>query len=177
MSADDSGGGSSDYIEEDLQPHVHALGVGTGFDSAADFIAAANALAEKHSYNLKTTTNRAQVKDKPGHVLITCSRGGAPQRKKDLDQTKSGKRRQCKTIKCGCKFRLCARPNEDGTGYMVYTSNLQHTNGCNPSQQQSRLVERRKGHPIAPEVLQALVALVKVNHSLPLSCTYLTLMP
>ena len=116
--------------------------------------------------------------DNMKYIQIICSKGGGPKAKKTKQATadelpiKMVKTRSRTSEKCGCKWVVSGSWNFDDKCFKVVTAKLEHTDGCNPTPAQQRVMLRKKTRGkverMAPAVLNSIREMMYDKFPLPI---------
>ena len=141
----------------------------------------------------KNVVLKTEFVKKWGKWLVRCSRSGKPKKKKE--GVVEAKRRERKSLKCGCQFLISVKMlqlgDEDGEGeeggeggegaegeegevegaegeqcpVVILSVSLGHTGGCDPGLPQARLANRARGQQLTMAMMQQLAVLANINVS------------
>ena len=135
----------------------------------------------------KDVVLKTEFVKKWGKWLVRCSRSGKPKKKKE--GLPESRRRERKSLKCGCQFLITVKMlqlgDEDGEGgegdeggegaeaeenlrreqcpVVIQTVALEHTNGCDPTPPQARLAIRSRGQQLTMAMMQQLAVLASID--------------
>ena len=167
------------YCQEDRPFFIGKLyDMGSSLKRHADDYAANNNFVisvDNSLYFKKEDIEQAQQQgrtlpsDNMKYIKLICSRGGAPKKQKQKEtsadecsaaNTSKRRTRRRTSEKCGCKWVVSGSWNLDVISFKVVSAFIEHTDGCDPTPAQQRVMLRKKTRGkverLAPAVLNSI---------------------